>query len=174
MDLDLVFQAIGHSAWAPSAATTLVAGALSQLKLFIPGEKDITDRVKLLRQGLYAKVAKSYSFFFEGLINKDLDVVAGKPTKSKDEIALDHVTELVRVMGVLERVDSCRKTVKRCYAFLFSAIILGLIGFLLSFVDDALKPWVATVSYILILFEVILVFKLRAVEDRIGEYERTT
>jgi hypothetical protein len=175
-------EILSDSAWLELGSTSIfsaiipivIGGGLAHFKVWLPAEDDVRKRVELRKQVLREGVTK----LFQAVLTKAMECIVvkdlrGSPPKETD-ILSDHTCELFRVFAVFVELEQIQRGIRWVYTYLFFSAAFGILELLVAVPLEKTRPWIAVLSYVVIISQVYAVGFLRRCAKRLEEYEKTT
>lgn len=167
MGLGEIVSHLGSAGVAIPLVSAAMGGAFSLLKVFLPSEYDIEDRIELQRSVLREQVAQSYEQLLDALLEKpSVSALRGNPPREADLIA-DNVGRLFATQLRFGEFRSILRTVRRCYSALFVTFILAVAGSVVALAWAASRPVVSAVAVVIIVIQILVAYVLRRQAGRV-------
>lgn len=154
----------------------LLGGGLTLFKPFIPSEDDIrarsTARIDALRELINVQV---HRLLTKAVLSLDPKALRGDPTVKPPEpdVVGDCLSEVFKIARIIPRLERLRTHNKVVHTYLYSTIAFGVISVLSVNLLDASRPYVALLSYIVIISQILAVGLIRLYKGQLEHYERS-
>ena len=159
----------------------VIGGLLPLIKPWIVSEETIGNRVALAKEKLIFRLSQCHRRILDAqkkVLSSSLAAAEGdNPLEAispgKVDVVQEHAAEIFRGALTYRRLEGCHAAVKRVYHYLLSTIFVGLVLFLLSIGVAATRPYAALLSALILLSQILCVFRIRAITHNVEEYENS-
>ena len=173
MGFNFTLANINAAVIAPAAIQVIVGGVITSCKLWIPTEERIRNSVELKRAALRESVSKQLCALLKMALEMMSSELRGSPPQTPDYVG-DFIKTFFRVSEVLREIDRMNRRIRAGHSYLLLTVIVGIISLLVSVSLAGSVPYIAASSALIILSQLLCVFWMRKVEQRLEEYERIT
>lgn len=172
IEWDVILSTLGGTAVYSTILSVVIGGGLSYFKLWLISEEDVRNRVGLKKEVSIEKLAIALNRILQQSCHTEIPLRGDPP--HHDDVIVNYISESFRLLRVSSRLDSVHIGVKNAYTTLFLTAIVGLFFMLTALPSIAIRPYIALMCYMIILVQIGMVFRIRAMAKRLEEYEHET
>lgn len=154
----------------------LLGGGLTLFKPFVPAEDEMRARsmarIDALRELINVQVHRMLT---KAVLSLDPRSLRGDPTVNPPEpdVIGDSLTEIFKIARIIPQLERLRTHTKFVHSYLYFTIAFGVVSVLLVNMVDTSRPYVALLSYIIIISQILAVGLIRLYKGRLEHYERS-
>lgn len=168
VDWNSILNVFGSTAIYSAVSSLVIGGGATLYKNWIFTEEEFRNRVNFARQRIIEKLAKDFSKMLHLILTSNIPLDSAPPG-----VVTDHEEALIKLVNLSQKLEKLYSKVIFSFGFLAFSIFLAVVGILIALPLDSARPYIAIFFYILIIFQGIIIFRIRKAREVLENYSQT-